>query len=63
MKELIEAYFDDKVSVSSYHTEVTNDDVLYVVRVYNGEGYPDRVMHVTNSELLEFMWSRINDNI
>jgi len=63
MKELIEAYFGDSVSVSSYHTEIDNDEVLYVARIYNGQGCADSIYYVTVTELLEFMWGRIaNDN-
>lgn len=63
MKELIEAYFNEERSVSSYRTTIHNGDVLYTVKIYNGEGCQDSVEYVTNSELLEFMWSRINDSI
>ena len=62
MKELIKAYFNDDVSVLSYHTEIDNDDVLYVVRIYNGHGCADSIYYVTGSELLSFMWSRITDD-
>ena len=59
MKELIEAYFNDELSVSSYYTEIDDNDVMYVVSIYNGHGCVDSIRYVTSSALLTFMWSKI----
>lgn len=65
MKELIEAFIIDKfkckppVEMSRVDTFIDGEQCYEAIY----EGYSGYDTVVTNSELLEFMWSRINERI